>query len=113
MQAGRAGLRGTFRAFLSSGERSLENIVRYRDRDLPVVNIKGEVFYSAWRDIFHDPSQPLLTSHPLYSFSRKDVLNSSSWAVLGVPTTSLQEAEFNMDELHLKKFSPVRNYPPH
>ena len=80
LQAGRAGLRGTFRAFLSSGERSLENIVRYRDRDLPVVNMKGEVLYSAWRDIFHDPSQPLLTSQPLYSFSGKDVLNSSSWA---------------------------------
>ena len=49
-----------------------------------MVNIKGEVFYSAWRDIFHDPSQPLLTSQPLYSFSGKDVLNSSSWGTKNI-----------------------------
>ena len=55
LKAVRAGLRGTFRAFLTSGSRTLESMVRYRDRDLPVVNLNGEIFYSAWRDMFHDP----------------------------------------------------------
>ncbi len=27
---------------------------RYGDRDLPVVNTKGELLYKAWRDIFLD-----------------------------------------------------------
>jgi hypothetical protein len=36
----RAGLRGTFRAFLSSRVQNLDSIVRFSDRDLPVVNTK-------------------------------------------------------------------------
>lgn len=39
-QARRAGLGGTFRAFLSSRVQDLDSIVRYADKDLPVVNIK-------------------------------------------------------------------------
>lgn len=39
-QARRAGLRGTYRAFLSSRIQNLDSIVRYADWDLPVVNIK-------------------------------------------------------------------------
>ena len=39
---------------MSSSKKTLESLVRYRDRDLPVVNMRGEVFYSAWRDMFHD-----------------------------------------------------------
>merc|ERR1719369_1614868 len=84
LQAGRAGLRGTFRAFLSSGERTLESIVRDRDRDLPVVNLKGEVFYSAWRDMFHDPRQPLFASQTIYSFSGQDILNTSTWSTKSI-----------------------------
>jgi hypothetical protein len=29
-------------------------VCRYGDTDLPVVNIKGEILYKAWRDIFID-----------------------------------------------------------
>lgn len=39
-QARRAGLRGTFRAFLSSRVQNVDSIVRLGDRDLPIVNIK-------------------------------------------------------------------------
>ena len=28
--------------------------MRYTNRDLPVVNLRGEVLFQAWRDIFHD-----------------------------------------------------------
>ena len=54
MKATRAGLKGTFRAFLASELGNLESIVRFGDRDLPVVNMKGEVLYNTWRDIFID-----------------------------------------------------------
>ena len=47
-------MRGMWRAFLESSERSLENIVRYTDRELPVVNLRGEVLFKAWKDIFLD-----------------------------------------------------------
>lgn len=43
-QARRAGLRGTFRAFISSRIQNLDSIVRYSDRELPVVNIKVRIF---------------------------------------------------------------------
>lgn len=39
-QARRAGLQGTFRAFVSSRVQNLNSIVRFSDRELPVVNIK-------------------------------------------------------------------------
>lgn len=39
-QAKRAGLRGTFRAFLSSRVQNVDSIVRLGDKDLPIVNIK-------------------------------------------------------------------------
>jgi hypothetical protein len=39
-QAKRAGLRSTFRAFLSSRVQNVDSIVRLGDRDLPIVNIK-------------------------------------------------------------------------
>lgn len=39
-QARRAGLRGTFRAFLTSRIQNLDTIIGNTDKDLPVVNIK-------------------------------------------------------------------------
>lgn len=40
LQARQAGIRGTFRAFLSSRVQNLDSIVRYTDRSLPIVNLK-------------------------------------------------------------------------
>ena len=39
-QSRMAGLQGTFGAFLSHRNRNLASIVRYADRNLPVVNTK-------------------------------------------------------------------------
>ena len=50
-----------FRAFLASNDRSLENIVRYTDRDLPVVNLRGEILFKSWSDIFQDNRYKNLT----------------------------------------------------
>lgn len=39
-QARRAGLKGDFRAFLSSRVQNIDSLVRFSDRDFPVVNLK-------------------------------------------------------------------------
>jgi len=39
-QARRAGLKGTFRTFISSSSQNLDSIVRFSDRDFPVINTK-------------------------------------------------------------------------
>lgn len=39
-QARKAGLKGTFRALLTSRVQNLDSIVKYSDRHLPVVNLK-------------------------------------------------------------------------
>ena len=97
-QATKAGMRGMFRAFLASNERFLENIVRYTDRDLPVVNLRGEILFNAWSDIFRDKrlmfslfyflSDSKFVCHRetvfsqdriLYSFNGENVLNSTRW----------------------------------
>lgn len=42
-QARRAGLVGTFKAFISTRIQNLDSIVKLEDRELTIVNIKGEV----------------------------------------------------------------------
>lgn len=44
-QAKRAGLRGTFRAFLNSRTQNVDSIVRLGDRDLPIVNTKVTIHF--------------------------------------------------------------------
>lgn len=51
-EARRAGLRGTFRAFLSSRVQNVDSIVRAIDRELPVVNLRGDVLFHSWADMF-------------------------------------------------------------
>lgn len=48
----RAGLRGTFRALLSSRVQNLDSIVRQSDRELPIVNLRGDVLFNSWSDMF-------------------------------------------------------------
>ena len=43
-QSKNAQLKGTFRAFLASRTQNLDSIVRYKDRDSPVVNIHVSFF---------------------------------------------------------------------
>lgn len=47
-EARRAGLRGTFRAFLASRVQNLDSIVRQADRKLPISNLRGEVLFNSW-----------------------------------------------------------------
>ncbi|CAH1180546.1 unnamed protein product [Phaedon cochleariae] len=71
----RAGLKGTFRALLSSRTQDVSSIVRQADRRLPVANLKGEVIFSSWSEMFSGSGAPFPHPPPaIYSFDGKHVL---------------------------------------
>merc|ERR1712042_133285 len=52
-QARRAGLKGTYRAFLSSRDQDVRSIVSRRSQeDYPILNINGDVLFNSWKEIF-------------------------------------------------------------
>lgn len=79
-QARQAGLRGTFRAFLASRVQNLDTIVRSSDREYPVVNLKGEVLFRSWNDIFQGEGGVFDNlQHDIYSFNNRNILNDIVW----------------------------------
>ncbi|VVD05912.1 unnamed protein product [Leptidea sinapis] len=78
-QARRAGLKGTFRAFLTTRIQNLDSTVRYADRHLPVINTQGEVLFKAFSDMF-DGNGGLMAGPPkIYSFSGKNIMADNNW----------------------------------
>ncbi|XP_054285965.1 collagen alpha-1(XVIII) chain-like isoform X1 [Macrosteles quadrilineatus] len=96
-QARRAGLRGTFRAFLSSRIQNLDSIVRFTDWDLPVVNIKGDVLFNSWKSIFTGDGGFFAQPPRIYSFSGKNILADPSWSKKYVWHGSLVSGERAME----------------
>ncbi|GIY83950.1 collagen alpha-1(XV) chain [Caerostris extrusa] len=78
-QSRRANLRGTFRAFLASRVQNLDSIVRHKDSDLPIVNIKGEVLFNSWKDLFAGTAAPFSYPPRIYSFDGRNVLTDNAW----------------------------------
>ncbi|CAO1407137.1 unnamed protein product [Diamesa serratosioi] len=78
-QARRAGLIGTFRALLSARIQNLDSIVRQEDRELPVVNTRGDVLFNSWNSIFNSQGGFFSQAPRIYSFSGKNVLNDPTW----------------------------------
>ncbi|XP_051166269.1 collagen alpha-1(XXII) chain isoform X2 [Leptopilina boulardi] len=78
-QAKRAGLRGTFRAFLSSRVQNVDSIVRLGDRDLPIVNIKGDVLFNSWKEMFNGNGAYFSQNPRIYSFNGKNILTDFAW----------------------------------
>lgn len=97
-EARRAGLRGTFRAFLSSRVQNLDSIVKSSDRGLPVVNIKGEVLFNSWRDIFKGDGALFAQQPRVYSFSGKNILTDFTWPQKYVWHGALATGERAMDK---------------
>lgn len=100
-QSQRAGLKGTFRAFLTSRVQNMDSIVGFQERELPVVNTKvrkksylctqsdtrdfsininsqGEVLFSTWKSIFSQGGS-FLQQPRIYSFNGKNVLTDLTW----------------------------------
>ncbi|KAG7278528.1 hypothetical protein CRUP_009792, partial [Coryphaenoides rupestris] len=79
-QARAVGLKGTFRAFLSSKLQDLYSIVRKSDREsLPIVNLKDQEMFSSWDSVFGDNGGKMRDGVPLYSFDGRDILRDSAW----------------------------------
>lgn len=74
------GLKGTFRAFLSSKVQNLYTIVRRVDRDnFPIVNLKDQVLFDSWESMFGDNTNKMRENVPIYSFDGRDTLRDSAW----------------------------------
>ncbi|XP_076304531.1 uncharacterized protein LOC143222229 isoform X3 [Tachypleus tridentatus] len=78
-QSRKANLRGTFRAFLASRVQNVNSLVHYMARDLPIVNIKGEVLFNSWRDIFTGAGAVFPYPPRIYSFDGRNVLADNTW----------------------------------
>ncbi|XP_076329079.1 uncharacterized protein LOC143235125 isoform X4 [Tachypleus tridentatus] len=78
-QARKANLQGTFRAFLASKVQDLHSIVYSKDRKLPIVNIKDEVLFNSWKDLFMGNRASFTPFPRIYSFDGRNVLLDNSW----------------------------------
>ncbi|KAH8362771.1 hypothetical protein KR084_000843 [Drosophila pseudotakahashii] len=96
-QGRRAGLLGTFKAFLSSRVQNLDTIVRPADRDLPVVNTRGDVLFNSWKGIFNGQGGFFSQAPRIYSFSGKNVMTDPSWPMKSVWHGSLPNGERSID----------------
>ncbi|KAH8239973.1 hypothetical protein KR032_009864 [Drosophila birchii] len=96
-QGRRAGLLGTFKAFLSSRVQNLDSIVRPADRDLPVVNTRGDVLFNSWKGIFNGQGGFFSQAPRIYSFSGKNVMTDPLWPMKMVWHGSLPNGERSMD----------------
>lgn len=76
-QSRKYNFRSTFRAFLASRVQNLNSIVRQQDNKLPIVNLKGEVLFNSWRDIFTGSSGPFPLPPRIYSFDGRNVLTDN------------------------------------
>uniref|UniRef100_A0A3B5QFQ2 Collagenase NC10/endostatin domain-containing protein n=1 Tax=Xiphophorus maculatus TaxID=8083 RepID=A0A3B5QFQ2_XIPMA len=77
-QAQAIGMKGTFRAFLSSKLEDLNSIVYSSNREnVPIVNLKDEVLFDNWNRIFSDSR--MRDNVSIYSFDGKDVLQDDTW----------------------------------
>ncbi|XP_035710172.1 collagen alpha-1(XVIII) chain isoform X3 [Folsomia candida] len=78
-QARNANLQGTFRAFLSSWVQNLDSIVKFSDRNLPVVNTKGDLLFNSWGEIFQNGGKIQTRPPKLFSFGGKNVMQDFHW----------------------------------
>uniref|UniRef100_A0A672M9A4 Collagenase NC10/endostatin domain-containing protein n=1 Tax=Sinocyclocheilus grahami TaxID=75366 RepID=A0A672M9A4_SINGR len=80
LQAQAIGLKGTFRAFLSSQLQDLYSIVRQNNRKLlPIVNLQDEELFSNWESIFNGSEGKMNDNVHIYSFDGRDVLDDDAW----------------------------------
>ncbi|XP_038635248.1 collagen alpha-1(XV) chain-like isoform X2 [Scyliorhinus canicula] len=79
-QAQEAGLRGTFRAFLTSSNQDLISIVKRSDRtSVPIVNLKGEMLFYNWDTLFSGSGGHFNSKVPIFSFRGQNVMADSTW----------------------------------
>ncbi|XP_042238508.1 collagen alpha-1(XI) chain-like isoform X2 [Homarus americanus] len=80
-QARTAGLRGSFRALLSGPRHDVASLVRFTDRQQPIINLQGNVILGSWRHVVAGEGGQFLEQPRIISFDGRDVLRDSSWPV--------------------------------
>ncbi|ETE68671.1 Collagen alpha-1(VIII) chain, partial [Ophiophagus hannah] len=85
-QAQEANLQGTFRAFLSGDTQSLMSVVKRTDRNLPLVNLKGQLLAKSWNSLFttHGNSGFNPMEYPIYAFNGLNVMTDPTWTYKAV-----------------------------
>ncbi|XP_014665656.1 PREDICTED: collagen alpha-1(I) chain-like [Priapulus caudatus] len=79
-QSRAAGLRGTYRGFLSAYAQDLYSIVRQADRQgVKVTNLKNDTLFDSWHDIFKGDGGLFRGNTKLYSFDGRDVFTDHNW----------------------------------
>lgn len=58
---------------------NIDSIVRWADRELPVVNTRGDVLFNSWAELFDGAGGIFAQPPRLYSFSGKNILTDISW----------------------------------
>ncbi|XP_017487980.1 PREDICTED: collagen alpha-1(XV) chain-like, partial [Rhagoletis zephyria] len=79
-QSRRANLKGTFRAFMAARVQNIDSIVRSKDAKLPVVNLRDEILFNSWRDIFTGSGAPFAYPPKIYSFDGRNIFTDSAWS---------------------------------
>uniref|UniRef100_A0A3B3DLR8 Collagenase NC10/endostatin domain-containing protein n=1 Tax=Oryzias melastigma TaxID=30732 RepID=A0A3B3DLR8_ORYME len=91
-------LKGTFRAFLSSTLQDLYSIVHSAQRSgVPIVNLKDEVLFDSWTDMFKD--RRMNENVSIYSFDGKDVLRDDTWREKMVWHGSTREGQRDVNHM--------------
>lgn len=96
-QAQRASMDGTFKVFTSSRVDSIDSILSWMDKEIPVVNSRGNVLFNSWSEMF-DGSGALFAHAPrIYSFSGQNVLLNPAWPIKAVWHGAYTDGEPAMD----------------
>lgn len=75
----------------------MDSIVRQSDRKLPVTNIRGDVLFNSWAEMFKGDGAPFPHPPRIYSFNGRNVLNDITWPVKSVWHGASLNGERNLD----------------
>ncbi|KAK5849788.1 hypothetical protein PBY51_014094 [Eleginops maclovinus] len=79
-QAKAMGLAPNYRAFISSHRQDLVHVVYPGFREnLPITNLRGDVMFRNWREIFTGDGGAMDARIPIYSFDGRDVIADPFW----------------------------------
>ncbi|XP_044016680.1 collagen alpha-1(XV) chain [Aphidius gifuensis] len=100
-QARRNGFDGSFQALLSSRTHNIEDIIKQEDRNIPIVNLKGEILFNSWNEMINRNGAYSTTKPRIYTFNGKDILTDFSWfhkkIWLGSPLDGDQVVDLDCD----------------
>lgn len=58
---------------------TLDSTVRFSDRQLPVTNLRGDILFKSFSEMFDGSGGVMAGSPRIYSFSGKNIMNDMHW----------------------------------